>query len=104
MAAWWGLAWCVILVVAEFYLSVWPFEEASSAKNFFANFVSIVAGVVTWLGARLYFYLTERSGWWVDSRTIDLDEGRRFYAPEEVEDVENSAVDRKAFGWIRRKV
>ncbi|KAF3766758.1 hypothetical protein M406DRAFT_60918 [Cryphonectria parasitica EP155] len=93
VAAWWGLGWCILLVIAEFYLSIWPLGDSPSAKNFFANFVSIIAGVVIWLGARLYYYLTEKSGWWVNSRTIDLDAGRRFYS-----------ADQKAFGWIRRKI
>lgn len=101
VAAWWGLIWCVLLVIAEFYLSVWPLDGSPNAQNFFANFVSIIAGVVIWLGARLYFYLREKSGWWVDSRTIDLDAGRRFYSEDRVADVENSAVSHKKFGWIR---
>lgn len=102
VAAWWGLGWCILLVIVEFYLSVWPLDGSPNAKNFFANFVSIIASVVIWLGARLYYYITEKSGWWVNSRTIDLDAGRRFYSPEQIEDVENSALDKKAFGWIRR--
>lgn len=101
IAAWWGLVWCCILVVVEFYLSVWPLGAEPSAKNFFANFVSMIAGVIIWLGARLYYYLTEKSGWWVKSLTIDLDAGRRFYSEEQVGDVENSAVSKKKFGWAR---
>lgn len=101
IAAWWGLVWCVLLVIAEFYLSIWPLDASPSAENFFANFVSVIAGTVIWLCARLYFFITERSGWWVDSRTIDLDAGRRFYSDERVADVENSAVSHKKFGWIR---
>lgn len=102
IAAWWGVIWCLILVVAEFYLSVWPLDAEQSAENFFANFVSVPAAVVIYLGARLYFRLHDGLGWYVDSRTIDLDEGRRFYSAQENEDVENSAVDKKRFGWARK--
>lgn len=102
VAAWWGLGWCCLLVVVEFYLSVWPLGEAPSAKNFFANYVSLVAGVVIWLGARVYYYVTERAGWWVSSRTIDLDAGRRFYSEDQIAEVEKSALSEKAFGWIRK--
>lgn len=75
-AAWWGLSWCVILMVVEFYLAVWPLHEKSSAKMFFANYVSVIVIVVIYLGARTY----HRGPWWVDASTIDLDDQRRFYA------------------------
>lgn len=104
IAAWWGVVWCLILVVAEFYLSVWPLGSPQSAKTFFANFVSIPAGVIIWLGARLYYRLTEGSGWWVDSRTIDLDAGRRFYSDEIHGDIESSPVEKSKFGWARKLV
>ncbi|THY02146.1 amino acid transporter [Aureobasidium pullulans] len=86
-AAWWGLAWCIILLVVEFYLSVWPLGESSSAKTFFANYVSVVAIVVLYLGARLY----HRGPWWVDISKIDLDFGRRFYA--DAQDMEKKEDD-----------
>ncbi|ROV95202.1 hypothetical protein VMCG_08580 [Cytospora schulzeri] len=99
-AAWWGLIWCLILVVAEFYLSVWPLDGPMSAENFFANFVSIIAGVVIYLGARVYYIITEKQAWWVDSRSIDLDEGRRFYSQAHMEEAEAGNMKHSAFGWI----
>lgn len=42
-AAIWGLGWCILLIIAEFYLSVWPLGGQTTAKNFFANYVSVVA-------------------------------------------------------------
>lgn len=80
VAPWWGLTWCIVLLIAEFYLSIWPLDGSPSARHFFANFVSIIVGLVVWLGARLYYYKTEGSGWWVKSCTIDLDAGRRHYS------------------------
>jgi len=82
-AAWWGLFWCILLIIVEFYLAVWPLGDKPSAKNFFANYVSIIALLVLYLGARVY----HRGPWWVDASTIDLDDGRRFYADEDVEKV-----------------
>lgn len=99
-AAWWGLIWCIILIIAEFYLSVWPLDVAMSAENFFANFVSIIAGFVIYIGARIYFMITEKQTWWVDSRSINLDEGRRFYSAAHMADAEAGAM-KKGFGWIR---
>jgi len=79
--AYWGVAWCAILIIAEFYLSIWPLGADPSAKNFFANYVSVVVFVVIWGGAKLYY----RGRFWVDCSTIDLDSGRRFYAEDPVD-------------------
>ncbi|KAF2500631.1 hypothetical protein BU16DRAFT_253956 [Lophium mytilinum] len=80
-AAWWGLIWCMVLMVVEFYLAVWPLGKPSSAKTFFANYVSVIAILVLYFGARLYY----RGPWWVDASTIDLDAHRRFYADKDPE-------------------
>lgn len=98
--AYWGLIWCIILIIAEFYLSVWPLSEPMGARHFFANYISIVVGIVIWLVARGYFYAKKRQGWWVDSHTIDLDEGRRFYSRAAMEDAEKGGLTKSAFGWI----
>ncbi|KAF2100210.1 hypothetical protein NA57DRAFT_64871 [Rhizodiscina lignyota] len=78
--AYWGLFWCVLLIIAEFYLSVWPLGEPTTAKNFFANYVSVVAIIVIYIAAKIYY----RDRRWVDTATVDLDAGRRFYKAEEV--------------------
>ncbi|KAK7521221.1 arginine permease [Phyllosticta citriasiana] len=75
-AAWWGFVWCVILIVVEFYLAVWPLRKPSSVKTFFANYVSIVLVVVLYLGAKIFYF---RGPLLRDLKTVDLDEGRRFY-------------------------
>ena len=72
----WGLFWCILLIIAEFYLSLWPLGGNPTAKGFFANYVSVVAIVVLYIAARCYY----RGPWWVDASTIDLDGPRRFYA------------------------
>ncbi|PLB43385.1 arginine permease [Aspergillus steynii IBT 23096] len=75
-ATWWGLIWRIALIGVEFYLSVWPLNETPSAKNFFANYISVVAVVVIWIGAHLWY----RCPLWVDASTINSDEFRRFYS------------------------
>jgi amino acid transporter len=87
----WGLSWCIILLIVEFYLAVWPLGADPSAENFFANYVSVPAIIVLYLGARIYY----RGPWWVDASTIDLDENRRFYKAADVE---------KSSGNIAKKV
>ncbi|KAJ9139385.1 Amino acid transporter [Pleurostoma richardsiae] len=96
-AAWWGLAWCILLIIAEFYLSLWPLGGSPDAETFFANYVSVVAIVVIWLGARIYY----RGPWWVDTKTIDLDEGRRFYTEHQMaESQKGSGPLHKLTGWV----
>ncbi|KAI0139490.1 amino acid permease/ SLC12A domain-containing protein [Hypoxylon sp. NC0597] len=76
--AWWGLIMCILLIIVQFYLSVWPLGDSPSAENFFANYISVIVIVILWLGGRAYY----RGPWWVDLDTIDLDEGRRFYGAD----------------------
>lgn len=93
-AAWWGLGWCIIIVIVEFYLAVWPLGESSSAENFFANYVSIPAIVVIYLGARCYY----RGPWWVAASDIDLDASRRFYKSQDVEKTDDNFIVKAAKG------
>ncbi|OTB00431.1 hypothetical protein M426DRAFT_267661 [Hypoxylon sp. CI-4A] len=72
---WWGLFMCILLIIVQFYLAVWPLGDKPSAETFFANYISVILIIVLWLGARIYY----RGSWWVDLDTIQLDEGRRFY-------------------------
>lgn len=80
-AAWWGLIWCILLILCLFYLAVWPIGEAPSAKHFFANYISAFVIVICYIGAKFYY----QGPWWVDARTIDLDASRRFYVESDVE-------------------
>ena len=83
-SAWWGLIWCIVLIIIEFYLSIWPLHGKSSAKNFFANFISAIAVVFIWIGAQIWY----RCPLWADANEINLDEFRRFY----VDRVDEEAV------------
>lgn len=85
--AWWGLCWCIILLIAEFYLAVWPLGEKSSAEAFFSVYISIIAVLIIYICAKIYL----RGRRWVDLRTVDLDQGRRFY-----KDAEFAAAEAKA--------
>ncbi len=78
--AWWGLSWCIILMIAEFYLAVWPLNTPMSAEHFFSTYVSVIAALLLYIGAKIYY----RHRRWVDLETIDLDAGRRFYKDEEI--------------------
>ncbi|GFF39596.1 cationic amino acid transporter 1 [Aspergillus lentulus] len=71
----WGLFWCVLLIIVEFYLSVWPLGGKPTAKGFFANYVSVVAIIVIYIGSMIYY----KGPLLNDARSIDLDQFRRFY-------------------------
>lgn len=91
--AYWGLFWCIILIIAEFYLAVWPLGEPTSATNFFSVYVSVIAIIVIYIGAKIWF----RDRRWVDTATVDLDSGRRFYRQQEIE-----YAEAKNKSWVRR--
>ena len=93
--AWWGLSWCIILIIVEFYLAVWPLGSTPSAKGFFSSYVSVIVIVVLYLGARLYY----RGPWWIRLTEIDLDTDRRFYMEDERE-----KISKQGFRYKTEKV
>ena len=93
--AYWGLFWCIVLIIAEFYLAVWPLGAPTTAQGFFSVYVSVPAIIVLYIGAKIYF----RGRRWVDTAAIDLDTGRRFYRDEEIE-----YAEAKNKSWIMRGV
>ncbi|XXG99728.1 hypothetical protein Hte_006069 [Hypoxylon texense] len=95
LGPWWGLIMCFLLIIVQFYLSVWPLGKSPSAVNFFANYISVIVIVVLWLGSRAYY----RGRWWVNIDTIELDEGRRFYKADE----ESAALKAKGFKGVAKK-
>ena len=100
--AYWGLFWCILLIIAEFYLSVWPLGEKSSATVFFSTYVSVIAIVVCYIGAKIYYVIREKHPKWVNTAEIDLDAGRRFYKNEELDEAmrKNKSFFKKALEAI----
>lgn len=69
--AWYGLFWSILIVIIEFYLSVWPWKETSSAKNYFANYISVVLMIIIYAGSKMYF----KGPLLIPLVEIDLDSG-----------------------------
>lgn len=69
--AWYGLFWSILIAIVEFYLSVWPWKEESSAKIFFANYISVVLMIMIYVGSKMYF----KGRFLVPLVEIDLDNG-----------------------------
>ena len=77
-AAWFGLTMCIVLIIVQFYLAVWPLGVAPNAEDFWARYISVPLIIVLYIIGKL-MYKTPK---WVDLSTVDLDYGRRFYADE----------------------
>ncbi|KAF7558281.1 hypothetical protein G7Z17_g68 [Cylindrodendrum hubeiense] len=91
-AAYWGLAWCIILLIVLFYLAISPLSGETSAVNFFSSYVSALAILTLYIGAKIYY----RGGRWVNTAEIDLDASRRFYQEDQLEEKGNTNVIVKA--------
>lgn len=90
--AYWGLFWCILLIIVEFYLAVWPqnysHDPTTRATSFFSTYVSVIAIVVVYIVGRILY----RGPWWVSASKIDLDAGRRFYSEEQMMDEPNGTL------------
>lgn len=93
--AWFGLTMCIVLIVVQFYLAVWPLGASSNVETFFANYISVILVLVLYIGAKCYY----RGRRWVDLSTVDLDLGRRFY----VDDVDEEKNAKGGFKGIAHK-
>ncbi|KAF7532704.1 hypothetical protein G7054_g7729 [Neopestalotiopsis clavispora] len=95
-SAWWGLISSVLLMVVQFYLAVWPYDEKSSAEIFFATFLSVPAILVLYIGAQVYY----RGPIVANLSTVDLDEGRRFYSQIDPAEANPRSVLMNTFRFI----
>ncbi|EPY52275.1 amino acid permease [Schizosaccharomyces cryophilus OY26] len=75
LSAIWGISWCILICIIEFYLAVWPLGQPSSAKQFFATYLSIVLIIIIYVGAKIYY----RGPFWKKPSLVNLNYGRRFY-------------------------
>ncbi|EPX71681.1 arginine permease [Schizosaccharomyces octosporus yFS286] len=78
----WGISWCILICIIEFYLAVWPLGKPSSARNFFATYLSIVLIVIIYCAAKIYY----RGPFWKKPSVVNLDHGRRFYSNRSAND------------------
>ncbi|KZF25879.1 hypothetical protein L228DRAFT_225515 [Xylona heveae TC161] len=97
-AAYWGLFWSVLLIIVEFYLSVWPLGAKATAESFFANYVSVPAIIVLYLGARCYY----RGSWYIKAKDIDLYRGRRYYGTQKLAEADQAKKGNKVVGIFRK--
>ncbi|KAE8385750.1 hypothetical protein BDV23DRAFT_176028 [Aspergillus alliaceus] len=95
-AQWWGLRCCLALIILELYLSIKSLGKETSAKNFFAKHISMIAVSIIWIVVQLLY----RCPLWIGASKINLDEHRRFYA----EHPDEGATHRGVRAATKRKV
>jgi yeast amino acid transporter len=94
-AAWFGFIMCVVLIIVQFYLAIWPLGGETNAENFFANYVSVLLILVLYVGAKFYY----KGRFLVDLSSVDLDMGRRFYQ-DDPEKAKKGGPVKKVLGAI----
>ncbi|KAF5592658.1 amino acid transporter [Fusarium subglutinans] len=94
-SAYWGLGWCIFMICVQFYLALWPIGGGPTAIGPFSSYSSVVAIIVIFLGAKIYY----RGPRLLDASKIDLDSDRRWYSTEEEQVQEEKSTIRKL--WAR---
>ncbi|KAF5662518.1 amino acid transporter [Fusarium circinatum] len=96
---WYGLIPTMLLGGAlsylNFYLALWPIGGGPTVTGFFSSYSSVVAIIVIFLGAKIYY----RGPWLLDASKIDLNSDRRWYSTEEEQVQEEKSTIRKL--WAR---
>ena len=74
IGSWFGIILNVLVLVAEFWLAIFPLGEKSNAKSFFETYLGFVILIIFYFGHKLW-----RNNWilFIRSRDIDIDSGRR---------------------------
>ncbi|KAK6532097.1 hypothetical protein TWF694_003259 [Orbilia ellipsospora] len=69
-----GLGLNILVLIAQFYIAVWPLGEPMSAKYFFQNYLAAFFVALFYLGYKIY-----KKDWsfYIPLQDIDLDSGRR---------------------------
>ncbi|OQV00605.1 hypothetical protein CLAIMM_06082 [Cladophialophora immunda] len=93
-----GVTLCVLVLINEVYLGIWPLGEPPSAKAFFSRCASLPVILALYLGAKVYF----RGPPYTKSTSIDLISDRRVYQPEDLESNEEGTFAKIRMSLTRR--
>ena len=72
--AFWGLALNILILIAQFWIAVWPIEKNSNASDFFEAYLSFPIILVFYIGHKIY---TRNWKLYIKAEKIDIDTGRR---------------------------
>jgi amino acid transporter len=72
--AFWGLALNILILIAQFWIAVWPIQKHSSASDFFEAYLSFPIIFVFYIGHKIY---TRNWRLYIKAEKIDIDTGRR---------------------------
>lgn len=74
IGSWFGVTMNVLVLIAQFWIAVWPLGGGSSAENFFMAYLSFPIIIACWVGHKIW-----KRNWKFLHRAedIDIDTGRR---------------------------
>lgn len=74
IGSWYGIIVNSLVVISQFWISLYPLGEPPSAKGFFAGYLGFVILVVFYIGHKIW-----RNNWilYIKVQDIDIDSGRR---------------------------
>ncbi|ODV81513.1 general amino acid permease [Suhomyces tanzawaensis NRRL Y-17324] len=72
--AFYGLGMNIIVLIAQFWIAVWPLGDKPNAENFFMSYLSAPVVLVFYLGHKI---VTKNWTFYIRARDIDIDTGRR---------------------------
>jgi len=90
--SWFGFLFCVLVLIAQFYVALFPIGGDTSAYNFFLTYL---AGPVV-LAFFLFWWAIKRDSW-VKLHEIDIDTGRRNFPSLELLRAERAEIAAKSF-------
>lgn len=99
-SAWYGLFWSILIIIIEFYLAIWPWHDKSSAKNFFANYVSVVLMILIYLGIKFYL----KGPLLIPLDKIDLDRDRLIYDEKYLQEEEDKGIFRGGYYDLKKRL
>ncbi|KAK6459339.1 general amino acid permease [Scheffersomyces xylosifermentans] len=74
IGSWFGVLLNTLVIIAQFWLSLFPLGEAPNAQSFFQSYLGFVILIIFYFGHKIW-----RKNWilFIRAREIDIDSGRR---------------------------
>lgn len=79
LGSWYGLVLCFLVIVATFWLAIFPIDAKPSASNFFQQVLGLPVIVATWIFYKLWYRSWQML---IPAEKIDLQTGRLLPDPQ----------------------
>lgn len=74
IGSWFGVVLNILVLIAQFWIAVWPIGGSPDASDFFMAYLSAPIILVSWIGHKIW---TKNWSWYIKTKDIDIDTGRR---------------------------